>query len=207
MMRFDAELARLRSAAAITLALLVAACSSVPTRYFTLVAPARALSAGPEAAPFAIDVLPVGVPAQVDQPQLVIRTGPGSVAVLDSEHWVAPLADEIRGALANDLVRLLGARDAHGQGLRDGDKVYRITLDVRRFESVPADHALIDADWSVRSGGEVIAACGSRMSEPVGAGYEALVEGHQRALERIAARISTVVRRAAAGSRTDCAAR
>ena len=112
--------------------LAVGACSSVPTHFYTLMHPAG--PGAPAPAPFAIAVLPVGIPAQADQPQLVVRTGTGSVAVLDNERWVAPLADEIRAALADDLERSLGARDVRGQAHREGQAVYRVQLDVRRLD-------------------------------------------------------------------------
>jgi uncharacterized lipoprotein YmbA len=185
-----------RAAAAMVLAVGLAACSSVPTHFYTLMQPADPAAEPGATAPFAIDVMPVGIPAQADQPQLVVRTGAGSVAVLDNEHWAAPLADEVRAALSDDLVRALGTRDVRGQAGQAGEPVYRIQVDVRRFESVPADHALIDADWSVRRGDAVVAACRGEAKESVAAGYEALVEGHQRALAQIAAQIATTIRRA-----------
>lgn len=199
-MRMASGLARLPHVVVGVLAALISACSSVPTRYYTLMAPAPATAAMGESASFAIDVLPVGIPAQVDQPQLVVRTGPGSVAVLDNEHWIAPLADEIRAALADDLVRALGASDARGESRIAGRTVYRIRFDVRRFESVPADHALIESDWSVLRNGQRVASCSSSARGAVDAGYESLVEGQQRALARIAGQIATVVRRAEAGA-------
>jgi uncharacterized protein len=193
-----------RALTAMALFLALTACSSAPTHFYTLMQPADSAAATSADAGFAIDVLPVGVPAQADQPQLVVRTGAGSVAVLDSERWAAPLADEIRAALADDLVRALGAHDARRQARRKGEAVYRIRLDVRRFESLPADHALIEADWSVRRGDAVVAACSSRAAETVGAGYESLVEGHQRALGRIAAQIAGVVEHAASAQVGGC---
>ena len=56
----------------------------------------------------AFELLPVSVPAQDDQPQLVIRQGGQGVALLQSERWIAPLGDEIRGALSADLTPRAG---------------------------------------------------------------------------------------------------
>jgi len=195
-------------------ALGLAACGgSVPMRYYTLVPAADAYvptatqsTISPSAAPFQFELLPVGVPAQVDQPQLVVRQGGQGVAVLDSERWIAPLGDEVRGALSADLVRQLHTQDI--SGLPAGSKpVLRIKVDLRRFDSVPGAYALLDAAWSVRAlkGGEPLS-CTSRLQESVGQGYTALVQGHQRALDGLAAQIASAAQALAAGQAASCPA-
>jgi uncharacterized lipoprotein YmbA len=178
-------------------ALALAACSSAPIHFHTLVPTATV--APTATAPFAIDVLPVGVPAQVDQPQLVVRQGDGSVALLEGEQWIAPLADEIRATVAGELARTLGAQDLHGlpQG-KDKRRVYRIKLDVRRFDSVPGQYALVEAAWSVGTAGSGPALeCTTGERETVGAGYAALVRGHQQALVALADQVAAAVRQLA----------
>lgn len=190
------------------LTLVLAACGSAPaTRFYTLVAPASAEvspSAGSASAAFQFEILPVSVPAQVDQPPLVVRQGDQGVAVLQGERWIAPLGDEVRAALSADL-----ARDFHAQDVSDlpaGSKpVVRIKLDVRRFDSMPGSYALIDAAWSVRplKGGDALA-CTSRISEPVGSGFDALVQGHQRAIARLAGQMGAAAGALAAGNKPVC---
>ena len=195
-------------------ALALAACGgSAPVRYYTLVPPADAYA--PTAtqaaivapsAPFQFELLPVGVPAQVDQPQLVVRQGAQGVAMLDGERWIAPLGDEVRGALSADLSRQLHTQDV--SGLPAGAQpVLRIKVDLRRFDSVPGSYALVDAAWSVRplKGGASVA-CTSRVQESVGEGYAALVQGHQRALDGLAAQIATAAQALAAGRPAACPA-
>ena len=174
----------------------LAACASAPTNFYTLQHSAAAPEQTTGAAPaFLIDVLPVAVPAQVDQLQLLVRQSEQRMAVLDNEHWAAPLAIELRGALASDLVETLGTRDVHGMAHAQGTPIYRIQLDVRRFDSWPARHALIEADWSIRGEAErTLAACTSSAMEDVEPGYDALVQGHQRAIAHIAGDIATVLR-------------
>jgi len=91
------------------LALALAACSSSPpVHYYTLLAPSVATSANEQPAPFLIDVLPVGLPVQLDQSSLVVRQGDSGIAVLDGERWAGLLADELRTAIAH---RLVGSAD------------------------------------------------------------------------------------------------
>jgi uncharacterized protein len=187
---------------AFALAATLTACSSAPTHFYTLLPPAEPVTAAAAPAAFAIDVEPVGVPAEVDQVQWLVRTGPGQVAVLDNERWAAPLGDELRAALADELTRRLGARDVYKAANPAGVPVYRIQVEVRRFESVAAGYALIEADWNVArrdaTSGSALA-CHSRVSQPVEPGYAALAVGHQRALAAIGTRIALAVHSAAAG--------
>ena len=197
--------------------LLLAACASAPLHYYTLVAPADESAgglvapadeaSGASAAPsLPFELLPVGVPAQVDQPQLVVREGGQGVALLGSERWIAPLGDEVRSALSADLARELHSADVSGLP-GNGKPLLRVKLDVRRFDSQPGGYALIEGAWSVRllHGAQSAAlACSSRVSEAVGPGYPALVQGHQRAIARLAAQIAIAARALGDGQAPAC---
>ncbi len=196
---------------AATLAL--AACASTPLHYYTLVTPATdpmvngAMSEAAGASlPF--ELLPVTVPAQVDQPQLVVRVGSQGVALLNGERWIAPLSDELRSALSADLASRLHSQDVSGLPGNDKPRL-RIKLDVRRFDSQPGNYALIDGTWSVRvmhganEQGATLA-CTSRVSETVGVGYDALVQGHQQALARLATQIASAAQSLGNGQMPVC---
>jgi uncharacterized lipoprotein YmbA len=198
----------------------LAACASAPLHYYTLIAPsgsmapagASAGASGSNRPPLPFELLPVSVPAQVDQPQLVVREGGQGVALLNGERWIAPLGDEVRGALSADLARELRSQDV--SGLPANDKpLLRIKLDLRRFDSQPGSYALIEGNWSVRllhggghdGGGHADAlACSSRISETVGNGYDALVQGHQRAIEQLAGQIAAAAYSLESGQAAAC---
>jgi uncharacterized lipoprotein YmbA len=184
----------------------LAGCASAPTNFYTLQQSPKEQAQATGAAPaFLIDVLPVAVPAEVDQAQLLVRQSEQRVAVLDNEHWAAPLATELRSALAADLVEALGTRDMHGLARAQAAPVYRIQLDVRRFDSWPGRYALIEADWSIRGEAErALVTCASSAMETVEPGYDALVQGHQRAIAHIAGDIATVLRSISAGTAAAC---
>jgi len=185
----------------------LAACASAPVHYYTLMpAPDGSPSdaSGPPAA-FQFELMQVGVPAHNDVPQLVIRQGGQSVDLLGDQRWVAPLADEVRGALSVDLARRMHATDISGGVPASGKPVLRIKVDLRRFDSVPGSFALIDATWTVRElRSQAVLTCSSRFSENVGQGYAELVSGHQRALAALADRIAGVAPAMAAGSVPAC---
>lgn len=198
--------------------MVLAGCASAPLHYYTLVAPdataaptADAQVGNAEALPF--EVLPVGVPAQVDQPQLVVRDGAQRVLLLNGERWIAPLSDELRSALAADLAGDLHSENATGLPESDQPRL-RIKLDVRHFDSWPGSYALLAGTWSVRvlNGKDVPAGhpgsitCASLVRESVGDGYTALVQGHQRAIAALSGQIAGVSRALSAGQPAACPA-
>lgn len=188
------------------LAVALAACASAPVHYYTLIPPASEVAPSAPSAPFRFTLLPVGIPAQVDQPQLVVREGGQGVAVLNGRRWIAPLGDEVRGALSADLARDLHSQDV--SGLPAGKlPVLRIEVELRRFDSAPDRYALIEAAWSVHALNRgTVLACVSRIEESVGPGFDALVAGHQQALAELARRIAGVAPAVAAGTVPACPA-
>ena len=185
----------------------LAACASAPMHYYTLIPPPDSAAADATVPPasFQFELLSVGIPAQDDVPQLVVRQGAQAVALLDGERWIAPLADEVRGALSVDLSRRLNAQDISSGLPVDGKPVLRIKIDLRRFDSSPGSYALIDATWTIRPlKGDAVLTCSSRLNENAGQGYEGLVAGHQQALSELAGQIASVAPALAAGSTPAC---
>jgi uncharacterized lipoprotein YmbA len=136
----------------------------------------------------------------------------GSIELKEHQRWAAPLDSEIRHALSDELTAQLGALDVYRVAHPAGRLVYRIEVNVKRFESVPGDGALIDTVWSVRrssdrnpSDGKTVLICRSseheaivKRSEAAQADYTDLVTAHRRALTRIATDIATAIRALAA---------
>ena len=185
----------------------LAGCASVPINYYTLV-PSNSTAATTtivKSPAFAFDLESVSVPLQVDQPQLVVRQAGAAIALVETERWIAPLGDEIRDAIASDLVASHSGENLGG--LPQGDrKLVKIRVDLRRFDSDPGMQASITAAWSLRRapGNAAALSCSSRISEPVDAGYNALVQGHQRALARLAAAIAAPASTMANGGSPTC---
>ena len=188
-------------AAAVFATLALAACSSPPARFYTLspADAARAVRTTPANPPFLIEVPSVGVPEQVAKSQLVVQKDSAQVDVLELERWASPPADEIRRALSDDLAAQLDTIDVVNSAYPPGTPVYRVSVNVQRFESWPGKRAAIDAVWSVRAvGTQTVMTCRTSVAEPVGSGYDALVAGHRRALDAIATQAASGVRAMAA---------
>ena len=143
--------------ATLGVASMLAGCaSSPPVNYYTLLqadgASAQAAAplrvAGNQAV---IEMLPVSVPVQVDQPQIMLRDPAGLVTPRYSDRWSAPLGDELRLALSDRLTRRLGVADVYEVKAARGQPVWRVQMDVQRFDSILGDVAIIDATWRLRA--------------------------------------------------------
>ncbi|MCP1118352.1 PqiC family protein [Robbsia andropogonis] len=144
--------------------------------------------------PLMIEMTPVNIPDAVARPQLVTSTKQGQVDIQDYHRWSGPLADEIGGALSTSLTQALPAIDVYRAPRPKGATVYQLTVNIRRFESVPGERATIDAVWSVvRSTDHLTMTCQSIVSQPVASGYDALVAGHRKALARVANDIGAAI--------------
>lgn len=176
----------------------VTACASTPTHYYTLIAPAAPVQANVSPAPFQFEMQAVLMAVQVDQPPLVIRQGNGSLAILENERWGAPLGDEFHDALTGQLERRFGSRDLAGLPKQSDQPVLSVRTDVRRFESVLDQYALIDVVWnlSLRGSGawpgtqRQTLTCSSVIRQPAAPGMENLVLAHQKAVSALAETIS-----------------
>lgn len=187
------------------LLLLLAACSTqAPPRFHSLM-PSTA-GARPAAASTALpawQLLPVSVPPQVDQPQFVVRLADHTLALLEQERWIAPLADEVRAALSEHMAVTLGTP---GATPATGRKDWRVAVDVQRFDSTPGRITIV-AVWSVQSGGTApVLRCRGVYEQGVGAGVPALAAGHRQAVERLGAALASAVTALDAGRSVDCPA-
>jgi uncharacterized lipoprotein YmbA len=203
---------------------LLAACSTskLPERFHTLVpedsaalpvaagaAPSAASSAASSAAlaasasataasPVYIDVLPVSIPPQVDHAQWAVRQPDGSLLLLEQDRWAAPLQDELRGAIVARLTSAWGAVDVRGVAPPQGS-VWRVRVDVQRFESVPGRETRIEAAWSVLSTqrGATALVCRTVLQEAATqTSIAALAEAHRRAVTRLADEIGRRIKTA-----------
>jgi hypothetical protein len=156
--------------------LLLTACRSDPIHFHTLTPAQPARGSGDE-----IRIEGISVPPQVDRAQIVIRQGNSGLAILETDWWGASLADELRGALVDQLSN---ANPQHKVSLR---------VDVQRFDSIPGQYGLIDVKWRLRplgAGDNSLVTCRSTLQTPSGPSIEDLVTAQQNNVKRLAAVIS-----------------
>lgn len=180
----------------LALAVALAGCAAPqPEHFYTLSGGASSVTPI-KPVEYYVELLAVSVPQQVMRNQLLVTAPSGRIELLEQQRWAGPLAGEIGQALSTAITADLGAIDVFRTPYPDKLPVYRISTNVQRFESVLGQYALIDAVWSVRqlSSNQVVT-CRSVAREDIAApGYDALVEGHRRAVAQIARAMAKAVR-------------
>lgn len=184
-------------------------CSSPPKENFYTLIPATATttattltSAVPaESAAYTVAVGPVRVPEIVDRPQLVVRTGPTHVDLLDQHRWAQPLRAEIAQAIAAQLratlptARIALDRDTAGQ-----NPDYRVAVDISRFDAVPGEAVTVHALWTISPSANKSVSMDKPLSgqtaaqEAVrGSGADALANAFARALTTVSRDIAATL--------------
>ena len=183
------------------LSALLAGCGGSPSaRFYTLQSDPQPVISGVPRVDYQIEVAPVSVPQQADQPQIMLREeqGDGALTPMYSDRWSAPLADEIRLALADTLTRKLGALDVQTLTPAEDVPVWRIQVDVQRFDMVVGGPARLDATWRVRplkvKGGRALI-CRSVVQLPADQFkvVSSLVQAQQQAVQLLAGTIASAI--------------
>jgi uncharacterized lipoprotein YmbA len=193
------------------MSLILAGCAATPTtRFHTLLpAPPATAERATYAAPILTwELLPVTVPMQVDQPQLVVRLPDDTLAVLEHDRWIAPLSDEIRAALLQHIESDSAANPAAMTGAPPLGQPWRIAVDVQRFDSAVGRYARVEAEWSIRpaQGSVTTLRCRSVFEQPVSAGMPALAAGHRAAMAQLGKTLAAALKAVANGGSPGCAA-
>lgn len=171
------------------IALALAACASggAPTHLYSLM-PAELAAPSAAVAPGSLPIVlePVRLPAQVDQPQWLVRLPDGSLAALEQERWASPLRDEFRQALLEELVARAGV--VEGRAAAPGAPApIRVGVDVRRFDSLAGSEARIEGSWTLQGAAPAAPIrCEWLYREPASGALSALAPAHRRALVRLA---------------------
>jgi hypothetical protein len=192
-----------RLALTTTLALLLVGCGAgtPPSRFYLLDPATPPGDPAPAAGPRVLVDRPT-VARHLDRPQLVRRLGPHEIAVTEFETWAEPLDDLLTRALVDALAARFGRdRVQATPSRRDAPADARLSLDVLRFDTDPADEVVLDARWTLLAGAdERFAGTGrERITEPVPEPVtpEARVAASARAVQRLVEVLAPAVERAA----------
>jgi uncharacterized lipoprotein YmbA len=142
------------------------------TRWYTLPAPAASpapAAATPAASPAGVATLglgPVTLPPYLDRPEVVTRAAPERIDVSSRDRWAAPLPEQFRRALAEDLRALLPAWSVvEWPWPRNPPPDVAVAVDVLRFEADASGGALLEARWTVRRGAAAPVSGETRVAE------------------------------------------
>lgn len=213
-MRLNSSFPRTRSVRRLILALSMiaafgtGACSTA-TRFYTLSrvdgeTSAAGLRASAPAA--VIGVGPVSLPDYVDRPQIVVRTGPYTLAQATFDQWGGDLDDMVPRLLIEDLAaRLPTDHLVPFPQVSDVPFDYRVSITISQFDVSSAGEAVVAAGWQVhgKSGtGTVLVRDSVARAQADSAAYSDRVAALSRAVaaltDEIAAALAVQPRSAAA---------
>ena len=185
-------------AAAVTIILgLASGCASPPSHFYTLSRIEASAAPATKPANLSVVVGPVSIPAIVDQPQIVVSTGPNQVAVDEFNRWASPLQNNIARVVAENLVVLLGTPHVTlFQQSLNAEADYRVAIEVQSFESAPGEAATLNAVWLVRRARDGKAQTGRTTArEPAQEkSFDAIAAAHSRALARLSQDVADAIR-------------
>lgn len=147
--------------------LAIAACSSSPTRFWTI-EPVSGLPPPESAHAIApVQVAAVHVPLAIDRLEVVQHDEANRVKVLDFDRWSAPPGDLLRRALTQDLVARLPAGSVIYPEAPTPQGARRLSVDVLDVRQV-GDQFVMQVGWSFGTPRAVPHAL--RLTAPGGAG-------------------------------------
>ncbi|WP_244306494.1 PqiC family protein [Paraburkholderia lacunae] len=191
---------RLSLLVAFALAVLtLAGCASPKADFYTLSPEAPRESARP-ATPIVVLIGSVNVPELVDRPQIVVRAGANQVTMNEFARWADSLKSQIPRVLAADVAQELNSPRVSAYPMAgDMTAVWRVQIDVQRFDATLGDAVTVEVLWSVSPPGKRAPLSGrSTVREPcAGAGYDAVVAAYSRAFATVSGDISASIRSAA----------
>ena len=132
---------------------LMCGCRSTPITYYTLT-PADRSGATAESGRPAVKAILVlrSLPAGIDTTQILIRTDDTRFRIEVGGRWVAPLGDELRGALVDALWHQYGIVVVDSVRHNDAP-VPRIDLTVRKFDVAEGSTITLAVDWALSNPG------------------------------------------------------
>jgi uncharacterized lipoprotein YmbA len=122
------------------------ACSSAPTRLFTLYPVAPSAPSAYVGPPIRVDA--VHLPPALDRIEVVSEVSPGELKINDLAHWSAPLSQEARQTLSADLIARLPPGAVLYPHLAKPDGALGLSVDILEFKNGTAG-ASLQASWVI----------------------------------------------------------
>jgi uncharacterized protein len=193
---------RLSGVALITALIGLGACTSTPSRFYSLntlsasgTVPAAAAERGP-----VIGVGPVTFPKYLDRPQIVTRASRNQLTLGEFDRWAEPLQDNVSRVLAENLALLIPTDHVMLQDWpRSVNLDYQVRVEVLHFDGWLGGESVLLALWSILDGSErPLMNKRASINAPVGGrDYEAMVLAMNQMIEALSRDIATAIQRLA----------
>lgn len=194
---------------ALCLALLAGCGSSPPIHYHALARqdPVDVPISGN--ARMLVEILPVAAPERLARSNLTVSDDQGQITVMETERWLAPVADDLRQLVADSLWRTARATDTYTAPVPTPAVAlpqFRLAVRLDRFDAVSGKAAVVAGSWSLfRLPNGPAQACRWEGRQTVGGqDAAAIAKAFSDASRQLADRIADSLLRAAASRRDAC---
>lgn len=180
----------------LVLLLLLAGCTTPPSRFYVLTPQPPAVQ-GAGHANLVVGVGPVRLVDYLERPQIVARNDANRLTVEEFDRWGGSLEANIGWVMAENLSRRIGS-DAvvTFPWERAVLPSYQIAIDIRQFDSLAGGEVYLAAQWRImgEDGRALLAIKRSDIREPFqGDGLEPLIAAQSRALARMSDEIAAAI--------------
>jgi len=192
------------SPAALTLAVVggclatLAGCGSSPaTRFYTLatVPPVTKIADRSSTPQLGVGIRSVVLPAELDRPQIVTRTGPNTVHLAEFDRWSSPLRDSVANVIAENLSVLLPVDRVAVYPWPPGVSIdYQVTVEVSHFELRVDGPCALEAWWRIQAKDQEAVVGRSSLSDEGGHDYASVVAAKSRLVGKLSGEIAAAIR-------------
>ncbi|MDB6015012.1 MAG: hypothetical protein JWL65_7262 [Gammaproteobacteria bacterium] len=183
-------------------------CQSVPITYYTLTPGDRGGTTAASGRPAIKAILVLrSLPAGIDTTQILIRTDDTRLRVEEGGRWVAPLGDELRGALVDALRHQYGIIVLDSARHNDAP-VPRIDLTVRKFDVAEGSSITLAVDWALSNPGHEAASallsCQAEFKETSASTVSGVVAAAQAAVLKLSRALGAAIEASSNGATPIC---
>ncbi len=131
---------------------LLTACASTPTHFYTLEAQSRppVASSTSSTKKMLIGIGPLTLPALLDRKGIVTRADNNSVQIAEFDQWAAPLQNNVIAVISKNVAALQpnAIVRAYPWGVY-GNVDYRVIIDITRFDTQLGKSVNLEASWAI----------------------------------------------------------
>jgi len=186
----------------------VCGCRSAPMTYYTLTPGDRSGTTAESGRPAVKAILVLrSLPAGIDTTQILIRTDDTRFRVEEGGRWVAPLGDELRGALVDALRHQYGIIVLDSARHNDAP-VPRIDLTVRKFDIAAGSSITLAVDWALSNPGHEAASaslsCQAEFTQAAAGTVGGVVAAGQAAVLKLSRALGAAIEASSNGATPTC---
>ena len=180
-----------------SLALLAGCGSSPDTRFYTLttVPPVIKTAVRSSTPQLGVGIRSVVLPAELDRPQIVTRTGPNTVNLAEFDRWSSPLRDSVANVIASNLTVLVPADRVVVYPWPPGVSLdYQVSVEVTRLDLRMDGPCALEAWWRIQAKDQKSVVGRSSLSDQAGHDYASVVAAKSRLIGALSGEIAAAIR-------------